>query len=152
MKRLLVGLLFSLWVTCAAANVPCSLPFNLLNGTTADATQVMANYNALVTCLGNAAIAVVGSALLKKVAPNFALGFLLGGGTVVIGRIVDDTLNKPIITVQAASSPLSAFYKRGYYSLPAPWGAGSVPYSPPALPAKGVHGLGWSPMRSRLAA
>jgi hypothetical protein len=101
---------------------------------------------------GNAAVAVVGSALLKKIAPNFALGFLLGGGTVVIGRIVDDVLNKPIITVQAASSPLAAFYKRGFYSLPAPWGAGAPPYQPPALPAKSLHGLGWSPMRSRLAA
>ena len=45
----------------AIAGVPCVLPFTLINGTIADATQVMANYNALVTCLGNAAAAGVNS-------------------------------------------------------------------------------------------
>lgn len=37
------------------AGVACSVPFTLTNGTVADATQVMANYNALITCLGLAA-------------------------------------------------------------------------------------------------
>src|SRR6516225_10084563 len=41
------------------ANVPCSIPFTFVNGTVADATQVNANFNALVTCLGNAAVAGV---------------------------------------------------------------------------------------------
>jgi microcystin-dependent protein len=45
--------------TRTKANVPCSLPFTFVNGTVADATQVNANYNALVTCLGQAAIAGV---------------------------------------------------------------------------------------------
>ena len=56
MKNLLASL-FLLFSTPAAAGVSCSLPFNLVNGTIADATQVMANYNALVTCLGSAAAA-----------------------------------------------------------------------------------------------
>lgn len=43
------------------AGVPCTLPFNLQNNTVADATQVMANYNAIVTCLGSAAAAGVNS-------------------------------------------------------------------------------------------
>jgi hypothetical protein len=58
MKKL--ALLFLLLLaSCreATAGVPCSLPFNLQNGQPADATQVMANYNALVACLGNAAAA-----------------------------------------------------------------------------------------------
>src|SRR5262249_54731638 len=33
----------------------CALPYQLTNGQTADATQVMANYNALVNCLAAAA-------------------------------------------------------------------------------------------------
>jgi hypothetical protein len=35
------------------AGITCSLPFNLTNGTTADASQVMANYNALTACMLN---------------------------------------------------------------------------------------------------
>lgn len=57
MRKLLLGFLLSLWASIASAGVPCTLPFNLQNNTIADATQVMANYNALVTCLGNAAAA-----------------------------------------------------------------------------------------------
>jgi len=58
MKRLFFAAIFSLFgVTGAFAGVGCSLPYNLTNGTTADATQVMANYNAIVACLGNAAAA-----------------------------------------------------------------------------------------------
>jgi microcystin-dependent protein len=55
MLFLLVG------ITSANAGVPCALPFNLQNGTPADATQVMANYNAIISCLGNAAAAGVNS-------------------------------------------------------------------------------------------
>jgi hypothetical protein len=41
----------------AKAGVPCSVPFTLTNGTTADANQVMANYNAILTCLSTSAAA-----------------------------------------------------------------------------------------------
>jgi len=61
MKKLLLGLLFSLWSGIAAAGVSCSLPFLLQNGTVADANQAMANYNALVSCLAAAAQAGVNS-------------------------------------------------------------------------------------------
>lgn len=56
----------------ALAGVPCVMPFTLTNGTIADATQVMANYNALVTCLGSAAAAGVNNditALLALTTP-----------------------------------------------------------------------------------
>jgi hypothetical protein len=56
-KKLILLLSLLLGCTPAVAGVPCALPFNLQNGQPADATQVMANYNALVTCLGNAAAA-----------------------------------------------------------------------------------------------
>ena len=57
MRKILASLLLLLATTSAYAGVPCALPFNLQNGTPADATQVMANYNAIITCLGNAAAA-----------------------------------------------------------------------------------------------
>lgn len=57
MSRILGLILALLLSSPALAGVPCSLPFTLTNGTLADATQVMANYNALVTCLTNAAAA-----------------------------------------------------------------------------------------------
>jgi microcystin-dependent protein len=57
MRKILASLLLLLAATPAYAGVPCALPFNLQNGTPADATQVMANYNAIITCLGNAAAA-----------------------------------------------------------------------------------------------
>ena len=62
-KKLFVGALAFLVLTSGwlinrvRAGVSCTLPFVLTNGTIADATQVMANYNALVTCLGSAAAA-----------------------------------------------------------------------------------------------
>jgi hypothetical protein len=57
MKRFLAFLFLYLASFPAHAAVPCSLPFNLQNGQPADANQVMANYNALVACLANAAAA-----------------------------------------------------------------------------------------------
>lgn len=57
MKKALLIALFSLWSWAAQAGITCTLPFTLTNGTTADASQVMANYNALVACLARAAAA-----------------------------------------------------------------------------------------------
>jgi hypothetical protein len=56
MKKLLL-LLVLLLPSPALAGVSCSVPFNLQNGTTADASQVMANYNAILSCLNSAAAA-----------------------------------------------------------------------------------------------
>jgi hypothetical protein len=39
--------------TPSVASVQCALPYTLTNGAPADATQVMANFNALVTCLAS---------------------------------------------------------------------------------------------------
>jgi hypothetical protein len=53
MKRLFLTAWFWLFCWPAFAGVTCTLPFTLTNGTIADATQVMANYNALVNCFAN---------------------------------------------------------------------------------------------------
>jgi hypothetical protein len=55
MKKLLLALALMLLPATAHATVSCSVPFNLTNGTTADATQVMANYNAILACLSTGA-------------------------------------------------------------------------------------------------
>jgi hypothetical protein len=88
MKKYLAGIFTFLMLSPAAAGVPCSLPFNLVNGTVADATQVMQNYQALVTCLGNAAIAGANnditslSGLTTPIPPN------LGGTAAFAGTAV----------------------------------------------------------------
>lgn len=58
-------LLLAAGLVCAAlpAYAVCSLPVTLVNGTTADAGQVMADFNALLTCINNAAgTAIIGPA------------------------------------------------------------------------------------------
>jgi hypothetical protein len=84
MKKLLV-FLFSLWTGAATAGVPCSLPFNLQNNTVADATQVMANYNALVTCLGNAAASGANSDITGLFGLTSPLGPTFGGANTFYG-------------------------------------------------------------------
>ena len=59
MKTFFAALVFYIvFCTQLLAGVPCTpLPFNLQNGQVADATQVMANYNFIISCLANAAAA-----------------------------------------------------------------------------------------------
>jgi microcystin-dependent protein len=69
----------------ARAGVTCSLPFQLQNSTTADATQVMANYNALVTCLANAAAAGANNDITSLAALSTPLTTAQGGTPVYVG-------------------------------------------------------------------
>ncbi len=95
----------------ALANVTCSLPFTLTNGTIADATQVMANYNALVTCLTNAAAAGANnditslSGLSTPITPN------QGGSNVFIGT--SPTASGADLTI-ASTTPANYSNTRGY--------------------------------------
>lgn len=50
----LVALLAAIAASPTAAIASCTLPYNFTNGQPTDATQVMANYNALLTCLNSA--------------------------------------------------------------------------------------------------
>jgi hypothetical protein len=52
MKQIVLGLLVALLGSSAFAACP-NLPNNLQNGQTADAAQVMANFNALLSCINN---------------------------------------------------------------------------------------------------
>lgn len=95
----------------ALAGVTCSLPFTLTNGTIADATQVMANYNALVTCLSNAAAAGANnditslSGLTTPITPNE------GGSNVYIGSTPTTSGSELVI---ASTTPANYSNTRGY--------------------------------------
>lgn len=92
---LLLGALFT-WLVSAPtrAGVSCNLPFNLQNNTVADATQVMANYNAITACLLNAAAAGANSditalnGLLAPLPPNSGGTQLWTGGTSTGGNVI----------------------------------------------------------------
>jgi hypothetical protein len=86
MKKLLLGAW--LWLaTCipTLANVPCTVPFNLTNGTTADASQVMANYNAILSCLGSAAASGINSDITQLLGLTSPFTPSQGGTPVFIG-------------------------------------------------------------------
>ena len=104
MKKHLIAVLFWLFATPAFAGVPCTLPFNLTNGTTADATQVMANYNALVTCLGNAAHAGNNSDITALLGLTTPLSPAQGGSVVLTGGSSGGTPNAQTVTTLPAST------------------------------------------------
>lgn len=100
MKKFLAGILVTLaslygalylYTGYVKAGVSCSLPFNLQNNTTADATQVMANYNALVTCLGNAAAAGSNSDITALLGLTTPLVYTAGGSSTYIGGTTTGT-------------------------------------------------------------
>ena len=49
-KILALAVMLSFFASAAVAQTCSTLPNNLTNGTTADATQVMANFNSILTC------------------------------------------------------------------------------------------------------
>jgi hypothetical protein len=88
MQQRIVSATFSvLALLCMAggsARAQCALPYQLTNGQVADATQVMANYNALLACLNNAAPAGSNNALQY----NAGSGAFGGVGPLTNGQLV----------------------------------------------------------------
>jgi len=72
----------------ALAGVSCTLPFQLQNNQLADASQVMANYNAIITCLGNAALAGANNDITSLNALTTPIAPALGGTSVYTGPSV----------------------------------------------------------------
>jgi hypothetical protein len=97
MKKLLTIFWFLVLASPALANVPCSLPFNLTNGTTADATQVMANYNAIITCLGNAAAAGNNDDITALLGLTTPLSPSEGGTSTFIGATSTGSANAQVV-------------------------------------------------------
>ena len=101
LRGFLLGLVTWAWASAAVAAVPCTLPFNLQNSTTADATQVMANYNAIVTCLGSAAASGVNSDITALLGLTTPLPYTAGGSPIYVGGVSTGTAN-----VQAVVAPV----------------------------------------------
>jgi hypothetical protein len=119
MRKLLTTLLFSIWACAAQANVPCSLPNNLLNGTTADATQVMANYNAIITCLTQAAVAGNNNDITSLTALTTPITPAQGGSTVYVGGTSTGSANAQTVAVLtpngfALTTGNSVVFKAGF--------------------------------------
>jgi hypothetical protein len=85
MKRFLLAVALWLLASPAFAGISCALPFTLVNGVTADATQVMANYNALVACLNLAAHAGNNTDITSITGLTTPLAPAQGGSTVFVG-------------------------------------------------------------------
>ena len=97
----------------ASAGVVCTLPFNLTNGTLADATQVMANYNALVACLLNAAQAGNNNDITALNALTTPLTPTQGGTPVYLGAQSTGSGNAQVV----ATSPTGFALTRDYTVL-----------------------------------
>lgn len=110
MKKLILALALLL-PTPALAGVTCSVPFNLQNGTTADASQVMANYNAIIACLANAAAAGANSDITSLNGLTTPLVPSGGGTPVFIGGTATGTGNAQIV---ASTTPNSWGNTAGY--------------------------------------
>lgn len=109
--RLLTFLLL-LSSSAAHAGVPCALPFNLQNGTPADATQVMANYNAIITCLTNAAAAGVNSDITQLTGLTAPLSPANGGTQTFVATT--PSTGSGNAQVVANTTPTGFLLTRGY--------------------------------------
>jgi hypothetical protein len=78
-------IVFMLLLGANRADALCSLPYTLTNGQIADATQLMANYNALVTCVGSDSPAGSTNALQYNAGGSFGGVGPLTNGQLVIG-------------------------------------------------------------------
>jgi hypothetical protein len=112
MRKLLAGL-FCLFAAPALAGVPCTpLPFNLQNGQVADATQVMANYNFIISCLANAAAAGANSDITSLSALTAPIPPALGGtSTFVASSPSTGTANAQVVSTTLPNyvqTPLTA--------------------------------------------
>jgi hypothetical protein len=113
--------LFAFAVTLVAAvatHAQCALPYNLGNGQTANATQVMANYNALVTCLNPG-----GST--NAVQYNAGGGNLAGVGPLTNGQlVVGSTGAAPQAQTLTAGTDIAITNGAGSVSIAATGGVG----------------------------
>jgi hypothetical protein len=104
MKRLLVLFLLFFLPAPAQAGVPCSVPFTLTNGSIADATQVMANYNALIACLANAAAAGANSDITSLTGLTAPLTPAFGGTSNYVGGTATGSVNALVLPVVTPSN------------------------------------------------
>jgi microcystin-dependent protein len=107
---LAAGLLFP--TTVAQSTITCTLPFTLTNGTIADATQVMSNYNALVTCFTLAASAGANNDITSLTGLTTPLGPTFGGSGTFAGLTTTGSANSQVLaSVTPANFTLTTNYR-----------------------------------------
>jgi microcystin-dependent protein len=99
---LAAGLLFP--TTVAQSTITCTLPFTLTNGTIADATQVMSNYNALVTCFTLAASAGANNDITSLTGLTTPLGPTFGGSSNFSGGTTAGSANSQTLAITVPSN------------------------------------------------
>lgn len=100
MKRALATLLFSWLLTCAAyAGVPCTVPNIFINGTVADAGQVNANFQSVLTCLLNAAAAGNNTDITSLNGLSTPISPAQGGSNVYLGATSGGSPNAQTVNV-----------------------------------------------------
>src|SRR5689334_12580176 len=107
MRRWLLALL--LFATPASAQIVNTLPFQLQNGTTADATQVMADFNQIVNNTNsNAAKNGVNSDITALTGLTTPLTPAQGGSTVYVGGTSSGTNTVVVATLSPNGFTLAA--------------------------------------------
>lgn len=107
---------------CNTASALCTLPYQLTNGQTADATQVMANLNALAACLSSAPAGSNNAVQYNAGSGAFGGVGPLGNGQVVIGT----SGNAPQAGTITAGSGIAIANGPGSITISAT-GGGTVP-------------------------
>ena len=105
-----LAVLFSLFlVSPASAQIVNTLPFQLQNGTTADATQVMADFNQIVNnANANAAKNGANSDITSLSALTTPLTPAQGGSSVYVGGVSGGAANAQTVTVSPSGFTLAA--------------------------------------------
>lgn len=113
MKRLLLSLLFFVGLQHAALAASCgSYPFTLLNNTTADATQVMANFNNVRNCvINNAAGSGVNTDITSLTGLSTPLSVPQGGTPVFIGGTSTGSADAQVVST---TTPIGFGLTSGY--------------------------------------
>lgn len=116
MKKFLLAAFFALWPIAAGAQIVTTLPFQLQNNTTADATQVMANFNQIVANVNaNAATSGINSDITQLLGLTTPLSPSQGGTTAYVGGTSGGSANAQTVTTTAPTSFTLATGSRLYF-------------------------------------
>jgi hypothetical protein len=104
-KRLLILAAALLWAAPALAATCSSFPFTLVNGTSADANQVMADFNLVRNCvINNAAASGANSDITELLGLTTAISVSQGGTPVFLGGTSSGSANAQVVTTSLPAS------------------------------------------------
>jgi hypothetical protein len=108
-RSILAALFFVFMVNGASAQ--CAIPNNLTNGTNASASQVMANFNAILTCVNSSP---VGSAPIRNYIASLTLSTVGSSPTFSVAPgVAADSTNANMMTLSAQISKTTGTWASG---------------------------------------